>query len=144
MKKAKLGISVGLMGAAIYFMGLISTLGLVILAGYVLLFEENPWLKKSAVKAVILSVAFSLVSVVISSGDNVFGILNTMLDWADGPFDFIKFQFKYPFDIDILLTNALDLLENILFLILGFKALRQDSIKIGFMDNFINKHMDQE
>lgn len=144
MKKAKLGISVGLMGAAIYFMGLISTLGLVILAGYVLLFEENPWLKKSAVKAVILSVAFSLISVVISSGDNVFGILNTMLDWADGPFDFIKFQFKYPFDIDILLTNALDLLENILFLILGFKALRQDSIKIGFMDNFINKHMDQE
>lgn len=144
MKKAKLGISVGLMGTAIYFMGLISTLGLVILAGYVLLFEENPWLKKSAVKAVILSVAFSLISVVISSGDNVFGILNTMLDWADGPFDFIKFQFKYPFDIDILLTNALDLLENILFLILGFKALRQDSIKIGFMDNFINKHMDQE
>lgn len=81
MKKTKLGISVGLLGASIYFMSMISTLGLIIMAGYVLLFEENPWLKKSAVKAVFITVAFSLISVLISMGNNLFGILNTMISW---------------------------------------------------------------
>ena len=144
MKKTRLGIAVGLLGAAIYFMSMISTLALVILAGYVLIFEENPWLKKSAVKAVIISVVFSIASLFISMGTNVFNILNVMLDWFDGPFNFIKFRFKYPFGIETILRNALTLLENILFLILGFKALKQGSIKIGFIDNIINKYMDQE
>ncbi len=53
VQKTKLGISVGLLGAAIYFMGLFSGyMVAVLLAGYVLLFEENEWLKKSAVKAI--------------------------------------------------------------------------------------------
>ena len=51
MQKTRLGISVGLLGAAIYFMGLFSGYLLaVLLAGYVLLFEENSWLRKNAVK----------------------------------------------------------------------------------------------
>ena len=57
MQKTKLGISVGLLGAAIYFTSLFSGyLVPVILTGYVLLFEENDWLRKNAVKAVALSV----------------------------------------------------------------------------------------
>jgi len=142
MKKTKLGITVGLLGASIYFMSMISTLGLIILAGYVLLFEENPWLKKSAVKAVFITVAFSLISLLISMGNNVFAILNTMLSWT--PVDILRFQFKYPFGLETIIRNTLSILENILFLILGFKALKQGSIKIGFIDNFINRHMDQE
>ena len=55
MQKTKLGISVGLLGAAIYFTGLFSGyLVAVLLAGYVLMFEENEWLRKNAVKAVAL------------------------------------------------------------------------------------------
>ena len=54
MQKAKLGISVGLLGAAIYFTSLFSGyLVPVILTGYVLLFEENDWLRKNAVKAMV-------------------------------------------------------------------------------------------
>ena len=53
MQKAKLGISVGLLGAAIYLTALSgSLLGLLVLAGYVLLVEDNQWLRLSAVKAV--------------------------------------------------------------------------------------------
>ena len=44
MQKTKLGISVGLLGAAIYFMGLFGGyLVAVLLAGYILMFEENEW-----------------------------------------------------------------------------------------------------
>lgn len=144
MKKTKLGITVGLLGAAIYFMAMINTLGLIILAGYVLMFEENPWLKKSAVKAVVITVSFSLISVIISLGNDVFGVLNTMIGWVDGPFNFVLFQLRYPFGIETIIRNILSLLENILFIILGIKALKQGSVKIGFIDNIINKHMDQE
>ncbi|NLC18896.1 MAG: hypothetical protein GX757_06675 [Clostridiales bacterium] len=142
MKKTRLGITVGLLGASIYFMSMVSILGLIILAGYVLLFEENPWLKKSAVKAVIITVAFSLISMLISMGNNAFAILNTMISWT--PVNLLKFQFKYPFGLETIIRNGLSILENILYLILGIKALKQGSIKIGFIDNFINKHMDQE
>ncbi len=67
MQKTKLGISVGLLGAAIYFTSLFSGyLVPVILTGYVLLFEENDWLRKNAVKAVSLMVFFSFIVVVIN------------------------------------------------------------------------------
>lgn len=45
MEKSKLGISIGLLGALVYFMGLLNTTALIIIAGYILLFEQNGWLK---------------------------------------------------------------------------------------------------
>ena len=68
MQKTRLGISVGLLGAAIYFMGLFSGYLLaVLLAGYVLLFEENSWLRKNAVKAMSVMAVFSLLITVLNS-----------------------------------------------------------------------------
>ena len=56
----------GMLGAAIYLTGLFSGyLVAVLIAGYVLLFEENGWLKRSAVKAVSLMVFFSFITVLI-------------------------------------------------------------------------------
>ena len=50
MQKTRLGISVGMLGAAIYLTGLFSGYVVaVLMAGYVLLFEENSWLRRSAV-----------------------------------------------------------------------------------------------
>ena len=60
MQGTKLGISVGMLGAAIYFTGLFSGYIVpVLLVGYVLMFEENGWLRRSAVKAISLMVFFS-------------------------------------------------------------------------------------
>ena len=53
MEKSKLGISVGLLAALLYFLGLLSGyLVTVLVAGYILVAESNLWLRKSAVKAV--------------------------------------------------------------------------------------------
>lgn len=142
MQKSKLGISVGLLGAALYFFGLINTTALVLLAGYVLLREENIWLKKTAVKAVIISLSFTLLSIVISSGNDLFNFFNTIINWFQTPYRYIEFQFKYPFQLETILRSALSLIENILMIILGFLALKQGSIKIGLFDNTVNKHMD--
>ena len=67
MQKTRLGISVGMLGAAIYLTGLFSGYVVaVLMAGYVLLFEENSWLRRSAVKAVSLMVFFSFITVLIN------------------------------------------------------------------------------
>ena len=54
MQKTRLGISVGMLGAAVYLTGLFSGyLVAILMAGYVLLCEENGWLKRSDIKAVV-------------------------------------------------------------------------------------------
>lgn len=60
MEKSKLGISVGLLAAGMYFLGMVSVLAVVVVAGYVLLREDDAWLKRSAVKAAVLAIAFAL------------------------------------------------------------------------------------
>ncbi|HHU72816.1 MAG TPA: hypothetical protein GXZ21_12410 [Clostridiales bacterium] len=142
MQKTKLGISVGLLGALIYFMGMVNTLGLIIMVGYVLLKEENPWLRKSAVKAVVIVAGFTVVSVLISSGNQVFDIFNTALGWFQDPMDYTAFKFRYPFGIETIVRSVLYIIESLLLIILGFKALTQGSIKIGAIDDAVNKHMD--
>lgn len=59
MQKTKLGLSVGLVGAALYFLGLFSFIPAFLLAAYVLLMEENQWLKRAAVKMVAVLIGFS-------------------------------------------------------------------------------------
>ena len=49
--KTKLGISVGILAAATYLAALIGITPLLLVAGYILIVEENDFLKKTAVKA---------------------------------------------------------------------------------------------
>ena len=53
MQKTKIGISVGVMGAVMYFASLFGGyIPMLLLAGYIFLKEENIWLRKAAFKAV--------------------------------------------------------------------------------------------
>ena len=49
MEKTTLGISVGLAGAAVYFCGLAGVIPVLLAAGYILLREQHPWLRRAAV-----------------------------------------------------------------------------------------------
>ena len=67
MQKTRLGITVGLMGALTYFIALFGGyLAMIIVAGYILLFESNEWLKKAAVKAAVITIGFAVLISVIS------------------------------------------------------------------------------
>lgn len=135
MEKTKLDISVGLLGAILYFSGLINFLVLVILAGYVLLFENNAWLRKSAVKAVVIVIAFSVASIIIGISNSIFDILNTPLSWFR-----IPFRISWPLSIDSIVLRALDIIEKVILLVLGFKAFSQGSMNLGPIDNIIDRN----
>lgn len=136
MEKTKLGISVGMLAALCYFAGMMGLLTLVIIAGYVMIFETNEWLKKSAVKAVAIVVGFAILGTIISTGSDIFIALNEIFSWLD-----METRLSYPQGSEPFVRNVLSVCENVLLLILGFKAFKQASVKVSVIDSTINKHM---
>ncbi len=136
MEKTKLGISVGLLGAALYFTGLFNYFALIILAGYVLIFEKNEWLRKSAVKVVTIIIAFTIISTLIGISNSVLDILNVPLSWVK-----IPFRLSWPLKIDTIALKVLGILQSLILLLLGFKAFTQGTISLGPIDKMIDKNI---
>lgn len=137
MQKTKLGISVGLLGAALYFMGLFSGyMVTVLLAGYVLLFEENKWLRNAAVKAVAVMVLFSFVSAIINLIPNAMSFIDYIVSMFGG-----NFYVGFISNLVNAVVTALNVIEKLLLLGLGVKALNQGTIAVPVVDGLINKYM---
>lgn len=81
MEKTKLGLSVGVVGAAAFllyqFGGYTPAL---LLVGYVLLCESDTGLKKSVLSATVIALGYSLVNYVIYLFPNVTGLLTSFLN----------------------------------------------------------------
>lgn len=138
MQKTRLGITVGALGAITYFTGFFSGyLVAIILAGYVLLFEENAWLKRSVVKAIVLMTFFSIVRAIMNLVPDAIEIISNIVLIFNGNFALIKVN-----QIISALVNIISIIEKILFLGLGFKALSQGTIVIPFIDSKVSKYMD--
>lgn len=134
--KTKVGISVGLFGAALYFTALFGGyVPVFLLAGYVLLVEENEWLRKTAVKAVALMIFISFVLTVI-------GLIPDLLSWINTVVYVFKGNFEYSVISNIInvFTKAIGILRTCLFLLLGLKALNQGTIAVPFVDQIVNKY----
>ena len=137
MQKTKLGISVGLLGAALYFMGLFSGyMVTVLLAGYVLLFEENKWLRNAAVKAVAVMVLFSFVSAIINLIPNAMSFIDYIVSMFGG-----NFYIGFISNLVNAVVTALSVIEKLLLLGLGVKALNQGTIAVPVVDGLIKKYM---
>lgn len=139
MQKTKLGISVGLLGAIIYFASAFGGgyLAALLLCGYVLLAEDNPWLRKTSVKAVLLLVLFSLISVILGLIPDIWEAITNLLMAFD----------QYPSSnfisgINLTISSAISIVKNVLFVILGLKALNQGTIKLPIIDKLIDKFID--
>ena len=137
MQKTRMGISVGLLGAMLFAAALFGGyVAAILLSGYVLLFEENIWLKKSAVKSVALLVCFSVISAVIGLIPGLIGFIDDICNVFGGSFSILFIS-----RVIAVINTALSLLRIVLFLLLGFKALNQSTIKIPVVDDLIEKHM---
>lgn len=138
MQKTKLGITVGALGAITFFAGFFGGyLAAIVLAGYALLFEENAWLKRSVVKAVVLMVFFSVTVAIINVIPDLLEFLGNIASVFNGNFSIIKVN-----QIVNVLVSGLNLVEKVLFLGLGVKALSQGTIVIPFIDKKVSKYID--
>lgn len=138
MKKTRLGISVGMLGAAIYFTGLLGGLfASIILVGYVLMFEENEWLKKNAVKSVILVILFALLSSIVNLIPDIITFINYVANIFGGYVNITSLS-----AIVNAIVTAINIVEKILFIILGVKAFNQGTVSVPIVDKLINKYME--
>lgn len=137
MQKTKLGISVGLVGAILYLCGFFSGyLATLLIAGYVLLFEENAWLKKTSVRAVVLMVGFSLLYTLVGLIPDLISLVNSVFNVFGG-----HFGIAFITNIINVFRNLLGILEMVVFLLFGASALLQKDMKIPGLDDLIEKHM---
>lgn len=138
MQKTRLGVTVGALGAITYFAGFFSGyMVAILLAGYVLLFEENAWLKRSVVKAIVLLAFFSVTIGLINLIPDAIGFINNIANVFNGNFSIVVVS-----RVISVVVTALNIIEKLLFLGLGIKALNQGTIVIPFIDSKVSKYMD--
>ena len=137
MQRTRIGLSAGMIAAAIYFVGMLGGyVPAIILAGYVLLFEENPWLRRSAVKAVATMLLFSFAIEAINLIPDMIGFIDKLARIFEGDFSIAVLD-----RIVLAVVSALRLIQTVLFITLGVKAFRQGTVKVPVVDNLINKYM---
>ena len=138
--KTKLGISIGLLGAAAYFVALFDGfLALALIAGYILLFEENEWLKKSAVKAFVILVATALCRALIGFIPDLINLIDHLVGIFGGTFGVWPLERLINF-----IDTAIVIARKVLLLLLGLQALTQNGTPIAPIDKLIDNHMKTE
>lgn len=139
MLKTKLGISIALVGAAMYFLGAISFTPAVLLAGYVLIVEENEWVKRQAAKMVGVVVLFSLLSIAVGWIDDVVGVLNIIVRWFNS-----DVYLSVPANLTSLCRYIISIAKEVLLLVMGFRALGMKNVKLGLIDKPLDKFMSNQ
>ncbi len=137
MEKTKLGISVGLFGALLYAIGLWGGYFLTIAAvAYVLIREESAWLKQTAVKALALTFLFPLISVAIGVIPDLVGLVQSVMNLFD---EF--FSMEIILEIETILRSILNIVEYVIFVLLGIFALGKKTIRLPLVDAAVEKHV---
>lgn len=135
MARSKIGIHVGLIGAAICFVALFGGFTpTLLLAGYVLLAEDNAWLRHTAIKAVALLCGIAFLTTILQLIPDCLGCIASLVSIFDGNFDYEKIR-----TIIKMLTQILAIIKTVMFLALGTKALNQGTVAIPFLDRLISE-----
>ncbi len=135
--KTKLGISVELTAAIAFLVaGLGGFIPTIIVAAYILLAEEDKWLRFIAVKATVLLIVFSLIY-------KVAGYFQSMIwrftDYST-VFGYGTFIYKLFGGIGAI-TLCVLIVKLVTFLLLAVKALKQETIEIPVIDQLIKEHI---
>lgn len=136
MQKTRLGITIGLAGAALYFLGFVSFIPAFLLAAYVLLFETNDWLKYQAVKMIGVVLFFGVLGAGIDCIDYVINILDIILHWISE-----DIRLSLPLNLTSILNQVLSLIRTLVLLLMGVRALALQPVGFGPVDRLLKKHM---
>lgn len=144
MYKTKLGLSNCMVAGIIFLLALITTFysasiifawPFVLLVAYVLLKEDDLWLKASAIKAVLVVLLFILVPVLFSFVNNFIEFINFFLRIANAT------PIADGWNIIGFFEMIFDIIEKIFLLILSFLAFKGKTVKLPIIDNMIRKHL---
>ena len=137
MQKTKLGISVGLLGAAVYFAAFFGGyVPVILITGYILVAEENVWLKKTGIKAVALLMAIEVLLKIIGLVPDLLSWIGSVVRVFDGTLDYGMVSSVFS-----VVIGAIGIIRTIVCLLLGIGAISQTIVRIPVVDNMIDKYM---
>lgn len=137
MEKSKLGISVALLGAAVCLTACFGGyVALALLVGYVLLREDNAWLKRVSVKAAAVTLAFGLCITILGFIPSFESDLSSFVYLFDGHVSFGKLS-----SIISLLSSILDLIRDIILVIMAIVAIKGKELGVAVIDGIVDKHL---
>ena len=134
MEKTKIGLPVNVCAAMAYLLFLVSgyTVGLLFL-GYVVLCENDAWLRKTSVKALLVALSFSALSLVIGLLPDVVGLISSLLR--------IFTVYFYPEVVDSIFSffgNIVSLLRTVVFVLLAVMAFQKKTVEIKALDKLFD------
>jgi len=138
MEKTKVGISVAA-AAAILYVTVVSgsVLALLLLAGYILLKEDNAWLRWNAVKAVAFWAVFQFIISAVGLAPDVIDIIGGIAK----AFTNVKPEFVY--QLDAFFGNGINgiivFIRDLCALVLAFKSYKMSSVKVPVVDDVAQK-----
>lgn len=139
--KTKFGITAGALAAIAYLCGFFS--GYVVLAlivGYVFIVEENDWLKINVLKALVITLCFSVLSALIGFIPNIFDLIASLFRiWGKGTTISGNEVVSGINAAVSFIQNILNICEKVLMLVLALFAAKLKTVKIGFIDGIIEK-----
>lgn len=129
MEKSKLGINIGILGAVMYLSGMIGGyVAMLLVAGYILIAEQNIWLRKTAVRAVVIMFTFSLLNVLIGFIPDLWSMVENLINI------FIPFNFNLFDKLSSVGTTGLSLIRNIALIVLAIMAIFKKPLKLPLVD----------
>ncbi len=137
MLKTKLGVSIALVGAAMYFLGAVSFIPAVLLAGYVLIAEQNEWVRRQAAKMIGIVVFFGVLSIVVGWFDDLAGVINIIVHWFKKDARYISI----PANLTGLCQYVISIVKEVLLIVMGFMALGMKGMRFGAVDKQLDKFM---
>ena len=133
----KLGIGTGVFAALMFAVACFgSYTPLLLLVGYVFLCESDEWLKKAGVKALVIMVCVDFFRAVINLVPDVLAWINNLLAFFNSNINYAPVS-----SFLTLITRALSIAEVVFLLMLAAKALKNETVKVPFVDGFIDKYI---
>jgi uncharacterized membrane protein len=135
VNKTKLGITTGILSVILFLSGLSSFLIMVLVAGYILIFEGDEKLRKNAVKAVFFILGIVVISSFISILNDVLGAINAL----GRVFSANAGSLRIPLGLDTLLREILAIVEKVGILLFAYKSRKGDEVNIPVIDDVVKK-----
>ena len=144
--KTKLGIAAGALAAIAYLCGFFSGyLVLALIVGYVFIVEDNDWLKINVLKALVITLCFSVLSALIGFIPNLFDLITSLFRiWGEGGTISGSEAVTSINAVVSFIQTVLNICEKVLMLLLALYATKLETIKIGFIDRIIEKAIIKE
>lgn len=143
MEKTKFGVSAALLSALCYFTGYFNSTACILLFVAICVWSDSLVAKKNASQAVILSVLFSLISLVVNWLSSTYMTLISTIftNWFDL---YDVYDILNNFDIMGWISSIIGFVEMVVMFILVIMSFKGKNIKIPVVTKIVDKHMGNE